>query len=344
MSRDIFLPTTAYNFNSLQMLFSGKSELGALKKLTRDEIEAKGREGAGFWSITWELATGPITVVEHLFVKSAASMLDALRLTRQAKCLHLRANKILHPLGIAWQRLIHGSSLLMPSFYDCQEDTADVYSLPSVPRAAIGDKVIQSQLNPRLNKVSFDHVGKGLCHGAVRWFNYLFLKAQNDRTLRAQAPSVKELAKRVATQFKEGQPRQATLLQSFYGLSYALLGIHQKDYKLKSGEIEQLGRFIKQLPGGVYDLKLPYHSVTYIKEGKEQLIWDPNHGLIQVNRTQELKTIIQDYIPKGSDQSIYFAKQTLKSPYGRRQVAGRRIGDDTLVSLSLICGAWLRKH
>jgi len=275
----IYSPERLQSFSSLQELFTGKEEL----KQIGDKPPTL---YMGRWSATLIILTSPIRIILYVALKILGLF---------SKRLELEAEHLIHPLNATLNQLQYGDRLLMPILNDYRKDIRDVYEQESVPRSEIKEPLIRQKLHPKLDGVKF-FWREGLCSGSVYWFNFLFLKG-NQREL-----SCKEYCQNIASQFDEGQPRQAALMQSLYGLQLELTGISEilSDYPVEDG---------------VYHLGLPKHSVSYIQFGNERLIMDPAVGLIEIRCNAHLKEVIEEYTRDLPNEPIFFAKQELSVPW-----------------------------
>nr|NGX38648.1 hypothetical protein [Chlamydiota bacterium] len=222
--------------------------------------------------------------------------------------------------------LYYGKRLLITTINDYRADLSYIFSLPSIKRSKILNPLIRENLHPKINQINFDSIGKGLCHGAVSWFNYVFLRGMESQ-LAQNTTSIIEYGRAVAKQFENGQPPQAALIQSLYGLQTKLLDIDEFVQDCKP----------ENLPNGVYYLKLPDHAVSYLKFNDAQMIWDPNQGLIEIENSEQLKESIQYYLKGRKDQSIYFVFQALPIPQSTKTKFS--VPYKTLLSLTLAIGA-----
>ena len=189
MAIQTFSPTMVSHFQELKTaLFKGDAELAALR--VRDP--SKGLFYSRF-EITWIFLTAPLRIIHYLFLKVFACGFDLTFIRSIAKPMHVRANRVLKPIKIAWGYLLYGNRLLRPTFYEYKPELFDVYALRSIPRGSISNPTIKKSLHSKLKAINFDRIGKGLCHGSVSWFNFLFLRAQKDRTICAKAQSLSAL-------------------------------------------------------------------------------------------------------------------------------------------------------
>lgn len=271
----IFSPERLGSFSSLQELFTGREELKKIEGAPQTLYMSR-------WNITLIILTSPIRII--LYVALKALGLFSMRL-------ELEAEHLIHPLNAACNQLHYGDRLLMPILNDYRKDIDDVYEQKSVPRNEIKEPLIREKLHPKLDGVKF-FWREGLCSGSVYWFNFLFLKGKQGKL------SCSEYCQKIASLFEEGQPRQAALMQSLYGLQPELTGISERLYE-------------HPVDDGVYHLGLPKHSVSYIQFGNERLIMDPAVGLIEIACDAHLKEVIEEYTKDHRGEPIFFAKQEL---------------------------------
>lgn len=285
----IYSPERLQSFSSLQELFSGKEEL---KKIQ----DASGTLYMERWHVSLILITSPIRVILYAALKILG--LFSMRL-------ELEAEHLIHPLNAAFNHLQYGERLLMPILNDYRKDTPDVYKQKTVQRSEIKEPLIRQKLHPKLEGVKF-FWREGLCSGSIYWFNFLFLKGKQGEL------SCKEYCQKIASEFDSGQPRQAALMQSLYGLQLELTGIS-----------ETLSKY--PVEDGVYHLGLPKHSVSYIQFGNERLIMDPAVGLIEIRCDAHLKEVIEEYTKGHPNEPIFFAKQELSVSWLSHLAAWLRI-------------------
>lgn len=251
-----YSPALINNFQQLKTLFTGENELAELDRLSEAElIRPKDYRYFNRWQVIWIIVTAPFAVIAFIFLKAMSFLCWSNRLDLIAR----RTIRNIDYLQTQWR---FGSSLWVPTDNEYRSDLNDVFDLPSVKRKTILDPLIQSHLHDKLKKVNYNRIGKGLCWGASHWFNFLVLKKMAQTHL-----SIEQVLVAVAKLFEEGQPRQAALLQSFYGLELDLLD-------LSSVAVENNEK------DGVYVLSSEEHCISYIKWHGKEFVWDACDGLI----------------------------------------------------------------
>lgn len=267
-----YSPALINNFQQLKTLFTGEKELAELDRMPAAElIRSKDYRYFNRWQVAWIIATAPFAVIAYIFLKALSILLWSNRIDLWAK----RTIRNIDYLRTQWK---FGSALWVATDNEYRTDLSDVFDLPSVKRKAILDPLIRTKLHRELKKVNYNRIGKGLCWGSCHWFNFLVLKKL------AKSPSnIEQILVAVAKLFENGQPRQAALLQSFFGLELDLLD-------LLSINIENNDR------DGVYVYSTEEHCISYIKWRGKEFAWDARDGLIAIDDPKIGQTIIDETI------------------------------------------------
>ncbi len=137
------------------------------------------------------------------------------------------------------------------------------------------------------------------------------MKGIKESKLNEECVSFVDYARAVSKLFEKGQPRQAAILQSLYGLQTDLVDIEEMVYEIPPSEIKSK-ELLRKVPDGLYHLKFPKHSVSYIKFGKEEMVMDPLVGLIRIEEPEHLLDIIHKYTKDFQGKPIFFALHSLK--------------------------------
>lgn len=277
----IFSPALIHDFRGLKRLFTGQGELQQMEQFSNEELA---RPADYLYYNRWEVAlitlSSPLILITYLFLEVAAIALCSNQI-------ELLAKRVFRPIFYYNNQEKFGSSLWMPTDEEPQADLADLYDLPSVRRDEIKDPFIQAHLHRLLGKVNFNRIGKGYCWGSCQWFNYLLLKKMKSQPLEKAVVAVAKL-------FEDGTPRQAILLQAFYGLESHLLDM----------ESFQLNKKIDR--DGIYVIGSKNHAISYVRGGGKEFIFDPRDGLIVLSSPRDLSSIFED------DGPFSLALQSLK--------------------------------
>ncbi|NGX59584.1 MAG: hypothetical protein KR126chlam3_00736 [Chlamydiae bacterium] len=306
-----FSPQLLNDVQQLKTLFTGEEEIRALEQLpTQSYVFPEGHLYMSRWQVAWIMVTAPFRLVLYVFLKTIANFLEIFSIVGFSRKMHLRAHHLSYTFDSACNQTHYGKRLLIPLFNDYRKDISDVYTLKGIPREHILDPLIRAQLHEDNKTIEFDKFGK-LCSGSVYWFNYLFMKGIKESKLNEECVSFVDYARAVSKLFEKGQPRQAALLQSLYGLQTDLVDIEEKVFKIPPSDIKS-AVLLRKVPDGLYHLALPKHSVSYIKFGKEEMVMDPNVGLIRIDKPQDLLDIIHQYTKDFQGKPIFFALHSLK--------------------------------
>lgn len=277
-------------------LFNGEKEL---ETIDRDFGHLK-PPSAGFhlsrWKVIWITFTIPFRIITSIFLSVAAYFMRCLYLPL-ARRLELESFYLEQPIRDLSTWCQWGNNLLFPIANNYQRLISDVYTQRNLDKSSLSP-LLRKNLHPKIDQIKFDLFGK-LCHGSTLWFNYLMLR-QLEKDESKDIPLV-STAYKVAQLFRDGQPRQAALLQALYGNEIVLV-------PTASGK----GLF-HQLPDqdGVYYFGNIDHAVSYIKKGDDHLIMDPDRGLLRMKTATEALHFFQAMSKHHSNKSFYFAKQTL---------------------------------
>jgi len=253
-----FNPGVTHDFHKLKSLFSTEQPFAEMELIPEEEL-ARPSDYLYYnrWEVSLILVSAPLAVISYLFLKVVSLILWSNHIA-------LLARKTLFPIGtLSKQIILFGSALWVPTDNEYRIDLHDIYDLPSIKRENILDPTIKSKLTNKLNKINFSQLGVGHCWGSCHWFNYLLLK-------KLKTTPFEKAIVQVAKLFEEGQPRQAVLLQSFYGLELDLLGLTSTktlDYSLD----------------GAYLINSHNHAVCYIRWEDKEFAWDPVEGLIYLD-------------------------------------------------------------
>ncbi|MBS0629094.1 MAG: hypothetical protein JSS30_02575 [Verrucomicrobia bacterium] len=261
-----FSCTLAHDFCQLKTLFTAQQELAEIEQ----EFELQRPSDYLYynrWQVVWIITTAPIAYISYLFLKAVSFVLWSYQLD-------LLAKRMIRPIEYLLTQWQFGYALWVPCENELRYDLTDVYSLSSIKREKIGDPFIRAKLHRRLNKVNFNRIGKGVCWGSTHWFNYLLLKKWKSRP-------IEELVVAVAKQFEDGQPRQAALIQSFYGLETDLVDLTSTPVSNREKE-------------GVYLLSSSDHCVSYVRAEEKEFVFDPRIGLIYLSNSENLPKIFEE--------------------------------------------------
>lgn len=287
------------NFEALkQRYFTGDKELEALAKQSIDKSLYMDR-----WKVVWILVSFPFKFISAVVISAFKSLLDCSCLSEAVK-LDVEDTYLFgfEDLNRLFYSIYWGSQFKLPSINEYQIQDSDIYKLKPIPKSEIPDPKIRENLHPEIKKASFSsRVGKGLCHGGVSWFNYLFLKGLNRSKLADQCESYTEYGERIASLFVNGQPKQAGLIQSLYGIEKVLFPIEKKPYSIFTRDE------FKGLPDGVYYVNIGKHAISYVKAKKEQFVWDPDVGFIEIKKPE-------DVVSFNGEKGILFELQILEKP------------------------------
>lgn len=311
-SLQTFSPKLLQDFTQLKAFFSGKNELQELDKLPRDAFVRPSKDHLYYnrFYVTWIILSTPFKFIAFVFFSTIAYLLECLTLTSLSRPLSVLSKHIHRDLDYLQTQALFGSRFLLPSLNDYQLYHCDIYSLPPIKRESLPLPLLREALPPQFKKVNFSRIGKGLCHGGVNWFNYLFLKGKRETGLQKRTKSVAEYATAIAKSFEYGQPRQAALIQSLYGVEKDLLNLNKKFcffIEDVSKDIDKILPYTKKLRNGVYYFKVSDHVFSYIKSGKEELVWDPTKGLIELQKPQDLLDILQLYLKPEIDKIFVYS-------------------------------------
>ena len=309
-SPTIFSPHMLNDVQRLKTLFTGEDEIRALDQLPKETyVRPSGELYMNRWQVSWIFVSAPFRLVLYVFLKATANFLECFAMQNLSRRVHVQAHHLAYTFNIAWNQLSYGKRFLAPCLNDYRKDISDVYTLKNIYRENILDPTIREKLHPDFDKVHFDLLEK-LCHGSVYWFNYLFLKAGETKTAQG-CETYTDYALAISKLFEHGQPRQAALMQSLYGLEKDLLDIEENSVAL-SPPLFKSKEWLGKLADGIYLLDFPEHSVSYIKYNGEEMVMDPIVGLIQIEKPEHLIEIIDEYTKNHEGMPILFARQHLK--------------------------------
>lgn len=311
MTPAVFSPSMLNDIQQLKSLFTGSTEIKALEQLPSSVYtHQKGQLYMSRWRIAWVLTTAPFRILLYFFFTAMEYLLNVSGLQSLARRAHAFAKYHDHCVGILDELLSFGHRLLVPMQNHYQTDLTDLFRIKPIHRKSIGDYLIRKKLH--YNYPHFDFITKGLCHGSVFWFNYLYLKGSYSPRILKKYKNIIEYAKAIATFFEEGQPRQAALLQMLYGAERKILDMKTSSVlKLSFNALKSLS-WVKKLPDGIYYVGLPTHAISYIKQDDEQLIMDPSKGLILIERPEDLLEIIDLYAQQDKDEPTWFVLNNLE--------------------------------
>ncbi len=312
MSEVTFSPHMLKDLTSLkEYFFSGEKELSEITKFSRKDKPVR-ELYFNTWEITLILSKAPFNALLALFLNATGFLCAAFAFRSLSNRLYLQATYAIKEQHIAIAQFLYGRRLVVPTINEYKEGLEDVYNHDPINRENIKNPFIRKKLDSRYDNIPFNCISKGLCHGAVEWFNFLFLKSLNTN-FKNRVDSLWQYLTPIAKQFQSGQPRQAALLQSLYGLR-DLLKLH--DVRTRPLQVDLTDTLkainaIKQLPDGVFNLTISRHEVSYIKLNGEQCVWDPNDGLIVIETPQHLLQILLKYSHNSHGQDIYFEALSL---------------------------------
>lgn len=297
----------------------------------------------------------PFILITILFLQSMYNILIFFGLGRKKKFLALKFLSL--DLEISVQQIFNkiywGKQLLVPSFNCYCKKARYLAFFDDIERKNIQNPLIKEYMNKSFSKIRFNLAGKGLCHGSVNWFNYLFLKGiENSKNFlkpHTTFCSLKDFYKFVkaffiqgdfsdwnrscvynknclqkgnfehffsliASLFKDGQPVQSGIFQSLYGIAGPLLGVTSFSFIFEQEVLISEKKFINginTLPFGIYDMSVfGVHSMSLFKTGHEYLVYDPNIGLIKLNKAEELLSeILKSHLDKAKVPKVVFHSQ-----------------------------------
>lgn len=297
----LFSPKLLHDFDRLKGFFSGEKELRKINHLSKESIVLPKKRSLYFdrFQVVWIIIIAPYKHLYSVFTWAIAHLLHCLCLESASRYLFVASEHMTREWEYLWSQWKYGSRLLVPTINTYQLNTSDVYSLSSTRREHLPLPILRNSLSHLLRKVNFSRIHGGICHGGTCWFNYLFTKGHKEK----RDKSIVQLAVSVAKLFEHGQPRQAGLIQSLYGLENALLYENRRmDYRVPFHNNQALA-------DGVYYLRFYVHAISYIKCGKDQLIWDPGIGLVQIENAKQLNEIVAQY--KNEKFEGYFLNRML---------------------------------
>lgn len=311
-----FDPSFAHDFSKLKGLFQPEKTIEQILSMPKESYtRTDGTLYFNRWQVTWILVKAPFNAIYYVFLKCVATLFDMLWAFRISRKIHVYANHCSDDLWKVFSQWSYGKNFLIPSVNGYQQELSDVYTQNSIKRTELKDEKISGLLSPLLKNVNFDRIGYGLCHGSVHWFNTIFLLGIKNENL--QGLTVKDFLCSIAKQFENGQPRQAALIQTFYGLESSLLDlestevarVHLSDAK---GFCVDCFENKETIPLGIYALKTPGHARSFVKLENGAFLWDPNQGLIAINSADELYYAISSHLTsKKSNYEISLSYHSL---------------------------------
>lgn len=295
---------------ALKPLFTGDLEFDILQNLPKSAyVRSKGDLYLNRFQIVWYLITFSFQVVTFLFLSTVAWMFSCLRLNSLSRRVTVLSHHIFYPMQILENQLRFGKRFIAPIINDHTTDT-DLFYLEDVPRDKIKDPILREKLHPKMDRVEYKD--DGLCFGAVYWFNYLYLKGCEFKTIENKYETHKEYARAIATFFENGIPKQAALLQSTYGIQEKLLDVGSVPRIVVPYEHIDAEYWVHLLGNGVYHVALPGHSISYVKFGNEQLIMDSLKGVIEIKKPKHLLEIVKEYTKSHKGHPVLFEQIYLK--------------------------------
>ncbi len=288
-----FSPSLLDNFQGLKArYFSGAEQLEFLANSPKPTSLYLNR-----WKVTWMVVTAPLNYITAIFV----NILSYFTPKTCGRKLEVKSNHLFSKeLNWLLTYFTWGSQFRVPSFNGYRLEDDDIYTLDSVPIEKLTDPRIRTNLHPLIRKADFHaRIGKGLCHGGVSWFNYLFLKGLEGSKLASQCETYLEFGEKIASLFVDGQPKQAAILQSLHGLENRLFPLEKYLFQveIKTDNSKETIKSLTQLSDGVYYIAVGKHALSYVKAGKEQFVWNPSDGLITIANPKNLMTALLANLP-----------------------------------------------
>lgn len=331
MAVTLFRPTDLNNVHTLiEKFFSGKEELAKLEDLP--ESVFKRASGSLYYSrfrVAWVLTTLPFRAIYVIFLHSMSGFLHRASLTKmstrvsfQAKLFETQAEQVL-------RQLYWGGHMLVPSFNTYSPKASYLIDYEPIGRQAIESPFIQNHLTNLFDKINFDWSDGGLCHGAVYWFNYLFLLGMESK-FPERCDTYTEYMRGIGEMFKEGQPIQSALLQALYGVDAPLLKIKETHFQIARENYlsqEKLVKGLSALPEGLYHIQVTgVHSLSFFNSKEEKILFDPNIGIVRIDTFDELANMLNDHIEKMEDVPLILSYHTLEKPSRLKRLWSRVFG------------------
>ena len=315
-----FHPTDLNNVHFLrEKFFTGESELAALDSLPPSAYKVpKGSLYYGSFEVVWVLTTLPFRIVYSIFLRSISALLSCAYFEKMATSIGFIAQSSEVYIDNIIRQLFWGAKRIIPSCNTYAPDARYVTRVESIQRENLKDPKIREHLTKLYDKVTFNLEG-GLCSGAVNWFNYLFLLGIYQKTrLVEDCADFREYMTAISQLFKDGQPIQAALLQSLFGVDETLLGIKETKFVVANERLKSHSDLVESLdalPNGLYHIRITgIHSLSLMKAPDEILVYDPNPGLLDIETTDGLASLIESYASTIGDKPIYFVYQELDRP------------------------------
>jgi len=267
----------------------------------------------------WVLSTLPFRIVYSIFLRSTSALLYCAYFEKAATALGFEAQSVEIYSDSIIRQLFWGARRVVASYNTYSPDARYITEFESIPRKNLKDPLIREHLTKLYDKVTFNLGEGGLCSGAVNWFNYLFLLGFYQKTdLVENCNTFVEYMTAISQIFKKGQPIQAALLQSLYGVDCPLLGIKETLFSLENTSLKSrtdLINSLNTLPNGLWHIRITgIHSISLFKASDELVIFDPNVGLLNLETTDRLAEQIESYATNIGDKPIFFVYQELDRP------------------------------
>lgn len=299
-----FSPALVQDFDRFRTLFSTESALKEIYNAPKERTaEPKGGKlYYGFVDIVVITLTAPFRWIIALFLQFV--FIPGL----YTRCTLLSSNLMRIDWNVLTQ-LEYGRNLLMPTINRPLLKDSDVYMSSKIARRALATP-LNDVIHNYFTSIDFGLLEKGVCHGMVQWFNYLLLKAIQNEDFVNRVSTFSELLRAVAIPFEYGAPKQADLLQIFYGAEKVLFPVVTKEYTMTS--VEELITNLRAEEMGVYSLTIHGHEMSFIKYKDEEFVFDPNKGLVRLGKSEDLYYEINYYVKSNpQDPNLYFDRQCL---------------------------------
>lgn len=177
---------------------------------------------------------------------------------------------------------------------------------PQIPFTEITDHRVKKLLNETKSPthVVFNHKN-GICRGESWLFVYFFLKTKH--LFADPRDHVAAIAKR----FRNGGPKEATLLQSLWIHDGNVLNMYFGKISLVSfKDLKTKKNALNYLAPGPYLLGAPKHQMAFIKISNTfSLFFDPNQGVLVIegpDQAEKLQRLVKEYFYKKEDKSLDF--------------------------------------
>lgn len=300
------------DYGRFKSLFNGEEELKQIEKFYNEPQKPEGSKYYNRWQVAAILIKQPFKMILGVF-------LECVRLLSYpfSRSIYAYTSVWIRHLERELYNLFHirsyGTRLLVPTLNWAQTSIGDVFTQKPMKKEDILSPEIRKSVNN--DEIVFDR--SGVCEGGVNWFNFLLIGALLGKFHRIDmtGENFKKVLISVAKVFEKGMPRQAALLQAFWGIESSVLNnetVLLEKISIDKPKTEILNA-LNNLPIGIYLLKLMHeetgHAVSYIKYKNLQFIWDPNCGLIEIQNSDQLYEIA-----KIAEKDIFARRCNLKGP------------------------------